>query len=51
MIRHGANIVFSSRDSMVTEDDINSILERGELKVRPTMHTTKHIVMIVISDS
>lgn len=36
---------------MVTEDDINSILERGELKVRPTMHTTKHIVMIVISDS
>ena len=33
MIRHGANVVFSSRDSMVTDDDINTVLERGELKV------------------
>ena len=33
MIRHGADVVFSSRDSMVTDSDIDGILERGELKV------------------
>ena len=33
MIRHGADVVFSSRDSMVTDNDIDEILERGELKV------------------
>ncbi|XP_065886497.1 SWI/SNF-related matrix-associated actin-dependent regulator of chromatin subfamily A member 5-like [Dysidea avara] len=32
MIRHGADVVFSSRDSMVTDNDIDEILERGELK-------------------
>lgn len=40
MIRHGANVVFSSRDSMVTDDDINTILERGELKVSLTLMRT-----------
>ena len=42
MIRHGANVVFSSRDSMITDDDINTILERGELKV------INSIVMIMV---
>ena len=42
MIRHGANVVFSSRDSMITDDDINTILERGELKVRTCPSCDKH---------
>lgn len=52
MIRHGANVVFSSRDSMVTEDDINTVLERGELKVSTyTVNTTYFFVFILtISD-
>lgn len=33
MIRHGADVVFSSRDSMVTDSHIDAILERGEMKV------------------
>lgn len=32
MIRHGANHVFSSKDSELTEDDIDTILEQGEKK-------------------
>jgi len=42
MIRHGADVVFSSRDSMITDDDINTILERGEMKVS-TLVINKHI--------
>lgn len=33
MIRHGADTVFSSKDSMITEEDIDSILAKGEQKV------------------
>lgn len=33
MIRHGANHVFASKDSEITEEDIDSILEKGEAKV------------------
>ena len=33
MIRHGANEIFASKDSTVTDEDIISILERGERKV------------------
>ncbi|XP_077293323.1 nucleosome-remodeling ATPase imitation SWI isoform X2 [Arctopsyche grandis] len=32
MIRHGANHVFSSKDSELTEEDIDTILEQGEKK-------------------
>lgn len=32
MIRHGANIVFSSKDSMTSEEDIDEILKKGEKK-------------------
>ena len=34
MIRHGADKVFSSKEAMVTDDDIDDILARGEQKVR-----------------
>lgn len=34
MIRHGANHVFSSKDSEITEEDIDSILAKGEVKVK-----------------
>lgn len=33
MIRHGANHVFAAKDSEITEEDIDSILERGQKKV------------------
>ena len=33
MIRHGANHVFASKDSTITDDDIDKILERGEKMV------------------
>ncbi|CAG9826669.1 unnamed protein product [Diabrotica balteata] len=32
MIRHGANHVFASKDSEITDEDIDSILEKGEMK-------------------
>ncbi|XP_066141375.1 chromatin-remodeling complex ATPase chain Iswi [Euwallacea fornicatus] len=34
MIRHGANHVFASKDSEITEEDIDTILERGEVKTQ-----------------
>ncbi|XP_017778534.1 PREDICTED: chromatin-remodeling complex ATPase chain Iswi isoform X2 [Nicrophorus vespilloides] len=34
MIRHGANHVFASKDSEITDEDIDTILERGELKTQ-----------------
>lgn len=33
MIRHGANHVFAAKDSTITDEDIDSILEKGEAKV------------------
>lgn len=36
MIRHGANHVFSSKDSEITDEDIDSILAKGEVKVCET---------------
>ena len=36
MIRHGANTVFSSKDSLITDDDIDSILAKGEKRVNAT---------------
>lgn len=38
MIRHGATHVFASKDSELTEEDITTILERGEKKVRELFH-------------
>lgn len=34
IIRHGATHVFASKESDITDDDIDEILERGEKKVR-----------------
>ena len=34
MIRHGANHIFASKDATVTDEDIQTILERGERKVQ-----------------
>lgn len=33
MIRHGANHVFQSKDSEITDEDIETILRKGEEKV------------------
>ena len=33
MIRHGATHVFASKDNELTDEDINTILERGAKKV------------------
>lgn len=34
MIRHGADHVFASKDSEITDENIDALLERGEKKVR-----------------
>jgi hypothetical protein len=34
MIRYGANQVFASKDSAITDEDIDTILQKGESKVR-----------------
>ena len=36
MIRHGASEVFASKDSQITDEDIEDILYKGEKKVRPS---------------
>ena len=33
MIRHGADKVFAGKDSTITNEDIDAILERGQKKV------------------
>lgn len=35
IIRHGATHVFASKESEITDEDIDAILERGEKKVWP----------------
>lgn len=44
MIRHGADKVFSAKDSTVTDDDIETILAKGEQKVRA-------VVVVVVEES
>ena len=34
MIRHGADAVFASKESTVTDEDIDAILAEGEKRVR-----------------
>lgn len=43
MIRHGANHVFASKDSEITEEDIDSILEKGEAKVIAAFLTSNSV--------
>lgn len=37
MIRHGATHVFASKESEITDEDIDHILERGAKKVRSSL--------------
>ena len=41
MIRHGANVVFSAKDSLTTDDDIDEILKKGEKKASSCFSDTK----------
>lgn len=45
MIRHGANHVFSSKDSEITEEDIDVILAKGEHKVNNIRKSFKLIII------
>ena len=39
IIRHGATHVFASKESEITDDDIDALLEKGERKVGlPSSH-------------
>ncbi|PIO32555.1 hypothetical protein AB205_0139930 [Aquarana catesbeiana] len=44
IIRHGATHVFASKDSELTEEDITTILERGEKKVTAVSLSVHHLV-------
>ena len=37
MIRHGASHVFASKESEITDEDIDIIMAKGEKKVRPNI--------------
>lgn len=41
MIRHGATHVFASKESEITDEDIDHILERGAKKVRESLKKWK----------
>ena len=41
MIRHGASHVFASKDSEITDEDIDNILARGEKKVREKINYSR----------
>jgi hypothetical protein len=50
MIRYGANQVFASKDSAITDEDIDTILQKGESKVRVlfVVYLMKNAVMSCI---
>ncbi|KAK9509609.1 hypothetical protein O3M35_006882 [Rhynocoris fuscipes] len=48
MIRHGANHVFASKDSEITDEDIDTILERGEAK---TVEMSKKLESLGVDSS
>lgn len=50
IIRHGATHVFASKESEITDDDINAILERGEKKVRLHIIKEGHLILWKIQD-
>lgn len=43
IIRHGATHVFASKESDITDDDIDVILEKGERKVSLKTHKRKSV--------
>jgi SWI/SNF-related matrix-associated actin-dependent regulator of chromatin subfamily A member 5 len=42
MIRYGANQVFASKDSAITDEDIDTILMKGEAKVSVVLLYSQH---------
>lgn len=48
MIRHGANHVFQSKDSEITDEDIDTILRKGEEKVYILIFILFHIINYAI---
>lgn len=48
MIRHGANFIFSSKDSTVLEEDIDAILKKGKEKVTKTSTTLEPFILFTI---
>lgn len=45
MIRHGATHVFASKESEITDEDIDGILERGAKKVRYRLNDSVFIFL------
>lgn len=43
IIRHGANHVFASKDSEITDEDIETILEKGEHKVHNCIFMSQYV--------
>lgn len=48
IIRHGATHVFASKESEITDDDIDAILERGERKVSLVALAEKHQSKVIV---
>ncbi len=46
MIRHGADHVFASKDSTITDDDIDTILQRAEQKTAVCCVPHCHLVFV-----
>lgn len=48
MIRHGATHVFASKESEITDEDIDGILERGAKKVSGYYKLVEKIMLILL---
>lgn len=48
MIRHGADHVFASKESEITDEDIDAILEKGERKVHNGPNIARSILVQTI---
>lgn len=48
MIRHGATHVFASKDSEITDEDIDGILERGAKKVSGYQELVEKVILILL---
>jgi hypothetical protein len=48
MIRYGANQVFASKDSAITDEDIDTILQKGESKVKVLLFHNFRLVYCIV---
>lgn len=48
MIRHGATHVFASKESEITDEDIDGILERGAKKVSGYQKVVENVMLILL---